>query len=130
MPLLIVFSPLFSFLSVLCFGRYLGKAGSALLTTSSLFIAFFCSLYNFYQILISGSVIVYSFFPWFSSGFFLVNWEFLFDPLSVLMLSMVSLISALVHVYSIEYMSHDPHFSRFMSYLSLFTFFMFLLVTA
>ncbi len=63
-------------------------------------------------------------------GFFLVNWGFLFDNLSVSMLFMVCFISGGVHFYSIGYMSGDVSKVRFLSYLSLFTFFMFLLVTS
>jgi NADH:ubiquinone oxidoreductase subunit 5 (subunit L)/multisubunit Na+/H+ antiporter MnhA subunit len=59
-----------------------------------------------------------------------INWSFLFDPISSIMLLVVCGVSSLVHFYSIEYMRGDPHQGRFMSYLSLFTGFMLVLVTA
>ena len=68
--------------------------------------------------------------PWIDSEMFTVNWGFMFDSLTVVMLIVVLFVSSVVHLYSTEYMGHDPHLPRFMSYLSLFTFFMLILVTA
>jgi len=65
-----------------------------------------------------------------TSELLVVNWGFLFDPLSTVMLVVVCGVSSLVHLYSTEYMNGDPHQGRFMSYLSLFTGFMLVLVTA
>ena len=65
-----------------------------------------------------------------ASELLVVNWGFLFDPLSTVMLVVVCGVSSLVHLYSTEYMNGDPHQGRFMSYLSLFTGFMLVLVTA
>src|SRR5205814_6541854 len=69
-------------------------------------------------------------FSWFDVRILQVNWAFMFDSLTVVMLLVVTFVSSLVHLYSIEYMSEDPHLPRFMSYLSLFTFFMLMLVTS
>ena len=60
----------------------------------------------------------------------MINWGFLFDSITAIMLIVVTFVSSLVHLFSTSYMSADPHKSRFMSYLSLFTFFMLVLVTA
>lgn len=112
------------------FGRYLGSAGAALITTSCLFISFLLSIFVFYEVgfLECNTYIKLS--PWIYSEVLNVNWGFMFDSLTVTMCFIVTFISFLVHFYSIEYMSHDPHLPRFMSYLSLFTFFMLILVTA
>jgi NADH-quinone oxidoreductase subunit L len=64
------------------------------------------------------------------SGLFTVNFGFMFDSVTSIMLILVTTVSSLVHLYSTEYMAGDPHKPRFMSYLSLFTFFMLILVTA
>jgi len=58
-----------------------------------------------------------------------INWEFLFDQLTVSMFIPVLYISSLIHIFSADYMSNDPHNQRFFSYLSLFTFFMLVLVS-
>ena len=61
---------------------------------------------------------------------FIIDWGFMFDPLTVIMLVVVNAVSFVVHVYSAGYMGEDPHLSRFMAYLSLFTFFMLILISA
>jgi NADH-quinone oxidoreductase subunit L len=65
---------------------------------------------------------------WFQVDVLLVNYGFIFDPLSVFMSCVVCTVSGAVHLYSINYMHLDPSRSRFMGYLSMFTFFMLLLV--
>lgn len=67
---------------------------------------------------------------WFFANPLLVNWGFVVDSLSALMLFVVSFISFLVITYSLSYMAQDPHLPRFLSYISLFTFFMLVLVAA
>jgi NADH-quinone oxidoreductase subunit L len=59
---------------------------------------------------------------------FSVDWAYLVDPLSSVMLLVVTFVGFLIHVYSIGYMSHDPGYARFMSYLNLFMFAMLTLV--
>lgn len=67
---------------------------------------------------------------WIYDDILTVNWGFLYDTLTVVIIVVITFISFLVHVYSVEYMRHDPHSPRFLSYLSLFTFFMLILVSA
>ena len=59
-----------------------------------------------------------------------LDFNFLFDSLTVFMLLIIITVSLLVHIYSFEYMKGDPFILRFISYLSLFTFFMLILVTS
>nr|QDA21741.1 NADH dehydrogenase subunit 5 [Proschkinia sp. SZCZR1824] len=127
--LLIFLSIIGSCLSGL-FGRYLGSRGSAIITTSCLFLSFCISLFVFYEVALSRCCVYVKLSPWINSEVLNVDWGFLFDSLTVSMCVIVTFISFLVHLYSTDYMSHDPHISRFMSYLSLFTFFMLILVTA
>lgn len=63
--------------------------------------------------------------PSFYGGF-----EFVLDPVSIIMVVTISTISSLVHFYSLVYMRSDPHSVRFFIYLLIFTFFMLLLVMA
>jgi NADH-ubiquinone oxidoreductase chain 5 len=130
MYLLIVFLTLASSLTVGFFGRFFGFYGSAMLATSCLIVAFFISLFLFYEVAFVGCFSYLKFIPWMTSETLNVDWGFMFDSLTVVMCCVVTFISSLVHLYSTEYMSHDPHLPRFMSYLSLFTFFMLILVTA
>src|SRR6266850_1591388 len=61
---------------------------------------------------------------------FQLDWGFLLDPLSSVMILVVTGIGFLIHVYSIGYMAHDNGYYRFFGYLNLFVFFMLMLVLA
>lgn len=130
MYILILLLPLLSAIFSNLFGRFLTKEGSAIITTSCLFLTFCISAIAFYNVAITPNIIEVSLLKWMISGVFYINWSIYLDTLTVIMLVVVTSISTLVHFYSIGYMSNDPHFPRFMSYLSLFTFFMLTLVVA
>lgn len=129
MYLSIIFLPLLASIITLCFGRYIGRKGSALITTGGVLSACCFSWVSFYEVGLCHSICHIELFPWFSSELLQTNWGFLFDSLTVTMLIVVTTVSSIVHIFSIGYMSEDPHTPRFMSYLSLFTFFMLILVT-
>ena len=59
---------------------------------------------------------------------FQVEWGYLLDPLSSVMVLVVTFVGLLIHVYSIGYMGHDPGYARYMAYLNLFMFAMLTLV--
>jgi NADH-quinone oxidoreductase subunit L len=61
---------------------------------------------------------------------FQVDWGFLLDPLSSVMILVVTGIGFLIHVYATGYMAHDNGYYRFFGYLNLFVFFMLMLVLA
>jgi NADH-quinone oxidoreductase subunit L len=61
---------------------------------------------------------------------FQVEWAYLIDPLSSVMVLVVTLVGLLIHIYSIGYMGHDPGYARYMAYLNLFMFAMLTLVLA
>lgn len=130
MYLLIVFLPLLASLVSGFGGRYLGRRGSALVSTLVVSVSALLSMVAYYEVALSGSSCSVSLRPWFVSDLFSAHWGFYFDTLTVVMLVVVTLVSSLVHLYSVGYMSTDPHVPRFMSYLSIFTFFMLMLVTA
>ena len=129
MLILIVFLPLFGFFSGSFLGRFLGK-GTAFVTVFFLFLSFLLSTFVFWNVVSSGTVYKLVLGLWVGADSLNIEWSFLFDSLTAVMLMIVTFISTLVHLYSIGYMGEDPHFPRFMSYLSLFTFFMLILVTA
>ena len=130
MYLLLVFLSIIGSCLAGLFGRFLGSWGSAIITTSCLFLSFLLSLFVFYEVAFSGCFVYIKLTTWISSEVLNIDWGFMFDSLTASMCVVVTFISFLVHLYSTEYMSHDPHISRFMSYLSLFTFFMLILITA
>ena len=61
---------------------------------------------------------------------FQMDWGFLLDPLSSVMILVVTGIGFLIHVYSTGYMAHDNGYYRYFGYLNLFVFFMLMLVLA
>ncbi len=65
---------------------------------------------------------------WIDTGWFSVNFGFLFDGLSRTMLLFVTGIGALITLYSTGYMHGDRGFVRFFSYINLFLFSMIVLV--
>jgi NADH-quinone oxidoreductase subunit L len=69
-----------------------------------------------------------TFFQWMHIGSLHLDFAFLIDPLSVLMILVVTGISSLIHIYSIGYMHGDARFRVFFTYLNLFVFFMLILV--
>jgi len=72
----------------------------------------------------------FTLYTWIPVGDLQVEFGFLFDNLTAVMLIVVTWIGSLVHIYSIGYMEHDPSKWRFFAYLNLFMFSMLLLVTA
>jgi len=130
MYLNIVLLPLIGSLTAGLFGRFIGGNGAGIVTISCVATSLFLSFIAFYEVALAGSPCYIKLMPWIDSEMFTVDWGFMFDSLTVVMLIVVLFVSSVVHLYSTEYMGHDPHLPRFMSYLSLFTFFMLILVTA
>ena len=67
---------------------------------------------------------------WINAGIVHVNFSFVLDQLSTIMLLVVTGVGFLIHVYSIGYMHDDAGYARYFSYLNLFLFFMTTLVLA
>nr|YP_009988354.1 NADH dehydrogenase subunit 5 [Gelidiella flabella]QNM39630.1 NADH dehydrogenase subunit 5 [Gelidiella flabella] len=111
-------------------GRWLGRYGASILSTTCVGTSFFLAILIFYETGLCGTVCYISLASWIEVGTLSVKWGFLFDSLTAVMLVVVTSISTLVHLYSVSYMETDPHSPRFMAYLEIFTFFMLILVTA
>lgn len=50
MYLLLIFFPFLSSLSLLLFGRFIGRAGAAILSIFSIFFSFLLALFTFYEV--------------------------------------------------------------------------------
>ncbi|MFY9852805.1 MAG: NADH-quinone oxidoreductase subunit L [Terracidiphilus sp.] len=68
--------------------------------------------------------------PWINAGLLHVNFSFVLDQLSLVMLLVVTGVGFLIHVYSVGYMGDDKGYARYFCYLNLFLFFMTVLVLA
>jgi len=97
--------------------------------TGMLFLSFLVSCKYFIQLLgdsvKSHQNVIAS---WMSVGKLQVDWGFLLDPLSALMIMVVTGVGTLIHLYSIGYMHGEEGFYRYFSYLNLFVFSMLMLV--
>ncbi|HEX5433908.1 MAG TPA: NADH-quinone oxidoreductase subunit L [Candidatus Angelobacter sp.] len=67
---------------------------------------------------------------WINAGIVHVNFSFVLDQLSLIMLLIITGVGFLIHLYSVGYMHDDAGYARFFSYLNLFLFFMTTLVLA
>lgn len=77
---------------------------------------------------LESKAFTYTLFNWIKVGQLSIDFSFLVDHLSSLMLLIITGIGFLIHVYSTGYMHHDAGFAKFFAYLNLFIFFMLLLV--
>ncbi len=67
---------------------------------------------------------------WINAGTLHIDFSFVLDQLSLVMLLVVTGVGFLIHVYSVGYMHDDKGYARYFSYLNLFLFFMTVLVLA
>ncbi|MGD9342699.1 MAG: NADH-quinone oxidoreductase subunit L [Desulfuromonadales bacterium] len=99
------------------------------IATGAVFLSFLVSCKYFYQLLgdsvkIHETVVA----SWMSVGNLQVDWGFLLDPLSAVMLMVVCGVGSLIHLYSIGYMHGEEGYYRFFCYMNLFAFSMLMLV--
>ncbi len=99
------------------------------LGTLLMFLSFLVAAQNFVHLL-SDSEKVHQLViaKWITVGQLNINWEFLLDPLSAVMIMVVTGVGTLIHLYSIGYMHGEVGFYRFFSYMNLFAFSMLMLV--
>ena len=129
MYLSILLLPLLGSITSGLLGRKIGVTGSHWITCTCLILSSVLATIAFYEVGICGSPVSIYLGSWVESELMSINWEFLFDSLTVSMFIPVLYISSVIHIYSVDYLSADPHNQRFFSYLSLFTFFMLLLAS-
>lgn len=127
--LLVLAFPLFSFLLIIGFGRYLGVYGSMLLSVLNMCTALLVSILLFFAVSFDTAIYI-ELWEWVLISEFPISFAFRYDGLTAAMFLVVTTVSSCVHVYSCVYMYTDPFLTRFMSYLSLFTFFMLVLVSS
>ena len=123
------------------FGKRMGKTAVGLIACTLVFVSFVFSAGAVYQLLqldpAHRSHIV-KLYEWINAGQahtsegplarFQVDWGFLLDPLSSVMILVVTGIGFLIHIYSTGYMHEEDGFYRFFAYLNLFMFSMLTLV--
>jgi NADH-quinone oxidoreductase subunit L len=123
------------------FGKRLPKPAVNVVACGSVFVSFVLSAGAVVQLIgleEGARSFVRPVFEWINAGpaqtsageltRFLIDWSFLLDPLSAVMILVVTGVGFLIHVYSIGYMAHEEGYYRFFAYLNLFMFSMLMLV--
>ncbi len=67
---------------------------------------------------------------WITAGTLHIDFSFVLDQLSLVMLLIITGVGFLIHIYSVGYMHDDPGYARYFAYMNLFMFFMTVLVLA
>lgn len=128
---LLVFSPLVGFLiNGLNFrNKNLKLAGSiATIAVATSFVASIALFSKLVSLPEAERELSYSLFNWLQVGSFSVDFRFLVDQISGVMILIITGIGSLIHLFSIGYMSHDKNPTKYFAYLNLFVFNMLLLV--
>ncbi|MEE9270582.1 MAG: NADH-quinone oxidoreductase subunit L [Candidatus Krumholzibacteria bacterium] len=73
-------------------------------------------------------VVTQTLFPWIATGSLHIDFAFMVDALSIIMVLVVTGVGTLIHIYSVGYMAKDRGFARYFAYLNLFMFSMLVLV--
>ena len=104
---ILIFPLLGSFVSGLL-GRKIGVTGAHIITCTCLVISSILATLAFYEVGLCGSPVSVNLSTWLESEIISVQWEFLFDQLTVSMFIPVLYISSLIHIFSTNYMAEDP----------------------
>ncbi len=118
--------PFAGFLLNFLFGSKIPKSLVSIIGCGSILIALAMNIMLFVSALDGPATITY--FNWIHAGSFSVDFSFLIDRLSVLMLLIITGVGFLIHLYSVGYMHDDDAYFRYFAYLNLFVFFMQMLV--
>jgi NADH-quinone oxidoreductase subunit L len=122
-----LFAPIVGSLFAAIFGNSPKKLFVGIVTSGLLFISWLASITLLMNVHGEHAVHV-KLMDWIAAGNFDLDFGFIADPVSIIMMVTVTTVSTLVHVYSIGYMDHDKGFNRYFSYLSAFVFSMMILV--
>ena len=111
--------------------RPLSCKSSGFVATAASVVAFLCSVVLVYQLTSLPEAqrsLSVKFFSWLNLESLNVDFGFLLDPISAIMILVITGVGSLIHLFSIGYMSHDKHPAKYFSYLNLFLLNMLLLV--
>lgn len=127
MTWLILFAPLFGSLFAGLFALGRKNIICAIVPIFMLTLALICAVFALFGVLESNSI-AFSISEWIYAGRFGVDFGFVIDSVSIVMIFVVLIVSLCVHIYSIGYMAHDECFNKFFAFLSAFVFSMLVLV--
>ena len=122
-----LFAPLVGSLFAALFAATPKKLFVGIVTSALLFTSWAASIILLMNIH-GDDIVAVKMMDWIAAGQFDLDFGFMADQVSVIMMVTVTTVSTLVHIYSIGYMDHDKGFNRYFSYLSAFVFSMMILV--
>ncbi len=126
---LIPLLPFIGFLINGLLGKSLPKILVAVIGTGAMVASFLLATLIFFSIPQGETIhLNIHLFDFIQAGTIYIPFDFLIDPLSILMILIITGIGSLIHLYSAGYMKEDEGFYKFFAYLNLFVFFMLLLV--
>lgn len=127
---IILFAPLLGALFASLFAFSKKNIISAIVPIIALIIALGFALWTLFIMNAKGSFDILStnLLPWIVAGRFSVDFGFMIDGISCVMVLVVLIVSLFVHIYSVGYMANDECFNKFFAFLSAFVFSMLVLV--
>ncbi|MGQ0826177.1 MAG: NADH-quinone oxidoreductase subunit L [Actinomycetota bacterium] len=108
---------------LLAFGKRVRGPTAGWIATAMIALSFVASIVTFGALISLDEherAVVSDGFTWLETGGFVVDFRFLVDPLSAVMILFVTGVGTLIHLYSIGYMHGDERFGRFFAYMNLF----------
>ncbi len=126
--LTLIFSPLIGFLAN-SFWKW-NKKTSSILGCGASFVSLLSSFYLFIFYFNQSKAQIVFLQSWLKWESLHIDFSFLIDPLSLIMILIITGIGFLIHLFSIDYMKNDSRIGRYFSYLNLFIFNMLILVLA
>src|SRR5262249_55089011 len=133
---IIVFAPLLGAAILGLFGRRMSERIISVIACSSIAVSVIAAFASFSQLLGAPADahgvrrLSETLFNWISVGNFHVDFAYMLDPLSGVMILFVTGVGLLIHIFATGYMSGEDSYYRFFAYLNLFMFMMITLVLA
>lgn len=121
-------APLAGFVINGLFGKKLPKQLVGILASGAILVSFIAAILLFLQLKTSPEAINSKLYTFLKSGDFTIEFGFMVDRLTSVMMLVITGVGFLIHLYSISYMHDDKGFYKFFAYLNLFVFNMLVLV--
>src|ERR1022692_2457815 len=109
-----ILSPLAGFLVNFLLGNKMSKGLVGIIGCGSILVTLAMNIMLFFNALNGPETITY--FNWIHAGSFSVDFSFLIDRLSVMMLLIITGVGFLIHLYSVGYMQDDDAYFRYFAY--------------
>lgn len=121
--------PLSLFLFSSLFGRWIGYNGIYRVGIIGLSSILIISIIILKEIFIDNNVLIIHIGNWLNIDLLNIQYNYILDDISSIMLIVVISISLIVYIYTYDYMKDDPHGVRFYVYINLFVLSMIILIT-